>query len=363
MKANDGGFVVTMLNSLTTYAVSAIAHGATNDLVVLTVADMSGSSSAGVKVTYSSGSRPGDNGTVTDANGNYLATDSTGVSIVAWFVGGWSRSTITVTATDTTTTGNRSVIAPIVIPKATVTIPYGRTVVAPATETTTTAALSFGGSLGIKVGNAAHSVSIGNVNVGAGTASIRIQSDPIDLDLKVGESKQVDVDKDGIMDLEVKLEEVISATDVKVTIKKLEKAAVEVPQEPQKKIVDYTTGKWIKVLNNPIVYFIDKNNSRHIYLTQTIWGSYFGKDFSRVQIVPVTEMLNYPLGESVPFKSGNLIKTPSSPKVYKIDVDGTLQWIKDEAVATKLVGTNWAKQVVDIAEIIFGEYKLGKNLE
>jgi hypothetical protein len=54
-KANAGGFVVTEVGTATTYAVSAIAPGATNDLVVLTVASIAASDLLGVKVTYAAG--------------------------------------------------------------------------------------------------------------------------------------------------------------------------------------------------------------------------------------------------------------------------------------------------------------------
>lgn len=79
-KANDGGFVVTETSGVATYAVSAIAPGATNNLVVLTVADMTISAAAGVTVTYAAAV----NGTVSDVAGNALATDATGVVIAAW---------------------------------------------------------------------------------------------------------------------------------------------------------------------------------------------------------------------------------------------------------------------------------------
>ena len=83
-KPNDGGFTVTKTGaSGTTYAVSAIAAGAGNT-VVLTVDDMGTAASAGVKVTYAAGT----NGTIADATGNALATDSTGKAIAAWLSSG-----------------------------------------------------------------------------------------------------------------------------------------------------------------------------------------------------------------------------------------------------------------------------------
>jgi hypothetical protein len=80
-------------------------------------------------------------------------------------------------------------------------------------------------------------------------------------------------------------------------------------------------------------------------------------------IVPTAEILSYTIGESVPFKAGSLIKTTTSPKVYQVDVDGTLQWMVNETVAKRIVGTDWQKKIVDVSEVVLGEFKMGIDLE
>lgn len=80
-KANAGGFYVEdAVTPATTYAVSAIAPGADNTKVVLTVATIAGSQANGVKVKYTAGG----NGTVQDTTGNTMATNSTGVTVAPW---------------------------------------------------------------------------------------------------------------------------------------------------------------------------------------------------------------------------------------------------------------------------------------
>jgi hypothetical protein len=79
-KANAGGFTVTETGGVATYAVSAIAPGATNDKIVLTVASMTVSGNEGVTVTYTAGG----NGTVADLASNALATNAVGVVVAAW---------------------------------------------------------------------------------------------------------------------------------------------------------------------------------------------------------------------------------------------------------------------------------------
>lgn len=80
-KANDGWFTVEdAVTPATTYTVSSIAPGATNDKVVLTVASVAGSQATGLKIKYTAGG----NGTVTDVATNALATNATGVTVAAW---------------------------------------------------------------------------------------------------------------------------------------------------------------------------------------------------------------------------------------------------------------------------------------
>lgn len=80
-KANAGGFTVEdAVTPATTYAVTAIAPGATDNLVVLTVATVAASQVTGLKVKYTAGG----NGTVTDVATNALATNAVGVTISGW---------------------------------------------------------------------------------------------------------------------------------------------------------------------------------------------------------------------------------------------------------------------------------------
>lgn len=79
-KANDGGFTVAKQVTGTTYAVSALTPGVDNTHVVLTVADVSGAITEGLKITYTAGG----NGTVADLASNLMSTDGTGVVIAGW---------------------------------------------------------------------------------------------------------------------------------------------------------------------------------------------------------------------------------------------------------------------------------------
>ena len=52
-----------------------------------------------------------------------------------------------------------------------------------------------------------------------------------------------------------------------------------------KTVLDFETGRFIKLADQSAVYFLDTNNIRHAYPTQKVWESYWGADFSRVEVV------------------------------------------------------------------------------
>ncbi|HNV97334.1 MAG TPA: DUF5011 domain-containing protein [bacterium] len=122
--------------------------------------------------------------------------------------------------------------------------------------------------------------------------------------------------------------------------------------------INWTNGKWVKTPDRSTVYFVDNKNIRHAYPHESIWLSYFDKNFfSNVEIISNQELMQYPLGKNVIFKPETLIKIPSIRNVYKvIDNSGKIKWIKSETTATKLFGDNWNSLVKDLNEVFFNDY-------
>ena len=133
-----------------------------------------------------------------------------------------------------------------------------------------------------------------------------------------------------------------------------------VPQVLGEKIVN---NRYIKSPEFSTVYLLDENSIRNPYPQQVVWESYFGKDFSLVEIISQSDLIKYVLGKNVFFKTGSLIKTQDNPKVYQVADNGVLHAIPSEAVAKKLFGDNWAKMVYDISNIFFQDYTIGNDLE
>jgi len=118
----------------------------------------------------------------------------------------------------------------------------------------------------------------------------------------------------------------------------------------------WITGFFVKTNSMSTVYFVDGDGIRHIYPSESIWKSYFGKDFSFVKIITNKELSGYPLGNNVVFKKGTLFKIPSVPKVYLASDGGLVHWIKTEAKATELYGNKWNKLIYDLNEAFFDDY-------
>lgn len=91
--------------------------------------------------------------------------------------------------------------------------------------------LSKEGKMQFVLGNQGHSLTLTNVDITGQSATLVIQSDPMVIDLKVGETKLIDVDGDGSNDLEIRLDEVLSAGQIKFTITSLATEPIQLEDE------------------------------------------------------------------------------------------------------------------------------------
>ena len=127
--------------------------------------------------------------------------------------------------------------------------------------------------------------------------------------------------------------------------------------------VTYIEGTWIKTQDISTVYFLDEDNIRHAYPHYHVWESYFGKNYSSVEILSQFDMDKYTVGKNILFKVGSLIKKLTTPKVYQVDENGILHWIKTEDAATRLFGNDWYKLIFDLPSEFWGDYTMGDDIE
>jgi hypothetical protein len=162
----------------------------------------------------------------------------------------------------------------------------------------------------------------------------------------------IDLDDDGVDDIEIEFEDIV-INRVEITV---------IPIFNNKDNF-WTTGRWLKIENNSSVYFLDQNNLRHAYPNQKIWESYFGNNFSQVEIVSAEKLASYPLDRNVPYNIGSLFKISSVPKVYVVTKDRSISWIKTEDAAVRLYGPEWNTLIHDLPDAFFGDYVLSEEIE
>lgn len=119
-----------------------------------------------------------------------------------------------------------------------------------------------------------------------------------------------------------------------------------------------SSGDLIKA-SGPAVYYFGADNKRYVFPTDKTYFSWYA-NFSAVKTISDSELASYPLGGNVTYRPGiKLIKITTDPRVYAVGTGGTLHWIQTEAVATALYGANWAKNIDDIPDAFFINYKMG----
>ncbi len=110
------------------------------------------------------------------------------------------------------------------------------------------------------------------------------------------------------------------------------------------------------------VYYIGADKKRHIIPSESVFMSWYC-DFSKIIIVDREFLAKYPIGKNVTYRPGlNLVKFPTSPRVYVVQADAILRHIKDEAEAVRLFGSTWTKDVHDLSDTAYGDYTFGDEL-
>jgi hypothetical protein len=112
----------------------------------------------------------------------------------------------------------------------------------------------------------------------------------------------------------------------------------------------------------PTVYYLGADNKRYVFPNQDTYKTWYA-DFSGVQTITDAELASLPLGGNVTFRPGvQMIKITTDPKTYAVAKGGVLRWIKTEAAAQALYGSNWNKNVKDVADSFFTNYTIGADI-
>jgi hypothetical protein len=112
----------------------------------------------------------------------------------------------------------------------------------------------------------------------------------------------------------------------------------------------------------PAVYYCGADGKRHVFSNERVYFSWYN-DWKGVTALPDEDLAEVPIGANVTYRPGSrLVKILSDPKVYAIGRGGVLRWLKSEAVAVRLYGANWNKQIDYIPDAFFVNYRLGEPI-
>lgn len=117
-------------------------------------------------------------------------------------------------------------------------------------------------------------------------------------------------------------------------------------------------------VNDPCkaVYFVGGDSKRHAFPNDKTYFTWFA-DFSQIKTVTSASLASLPLGANVNYRPGiKLVKFTTVDKVYAVGVGGELRWITTEAAASSLYGATWNKQVDDISDAFFLDYRIGADI-
>ena len=123
-----------------------------------------------------------------------------------------------------------------------------------------------------------------------------------------------------------------------------------------------TSGDLIKTSASASVYYLGANSKRYVFPNDKGYFTWYS-NFSGVKTISQTELESYPIGGNVTYKPGaKMVKITTDPKVYAVGMNGTLRWVKSEALAKALYGDMWNKQIDDVPDAFFVNYTIGSEI-
>ena len=123
-----------------------------------------------------------------------------------------------------------------------------------------------------------------------------------------------------------------------------------------------TAGSLIRIASIPSVYYCGADGKRYVFPNIQTYATWYS-DFSNVKVIALEEISKIMLGGNVTYRPGvKLVKMQSDPRVYAVDINGTLRLMITPAIAEKYYGATWNKKIEDIPDTFFTNYKIGNSI-
>lgn len=122
-----------------------------------------------------------------------------------------------------------------------------------------------------------------------------------------------------------------------------------------------TSGSLVRASTHA-VYYVGADGKRYVFPNEKTYKTWYA-DFGAVITVTDAELAAMTIGGNVTYNPGvKMVKITTDPKVYAVDHNGTLRWIKTESIAAQLYGANWSQLIDDVPDAFFINYMLGADI-
>ncbi|MFA5029348.1 MAG: hypothetical protein WC518_01195 [Patescibacteria group bacterium] len=217
-------------------------------------------------------------------------------------------------------------------------------------------------------GSNSHSVKVTGLDLTNKQITLTFQSDPVTVELNLKETKEVDLNGDGLSDVKVTFNDLI--------INKADLTITNILSTSKAFALGLVAGDLIKIATNSAVYYIDSNGKRHLFVNAaTFWTWYsgswskikYGTEAKTIKIISQADFDQVLLGANITAKPANkLIKFRTSKRVYVVDEGAILRQVVsssgDASVAKKLYGADYAKNVILVPDGFESDYTHGEVL-
>ncbi|MCC7522443.1 Ig-like domain-containing protein [Candidatus Uhrbacteria bacterium] len=110
------------------------------------------------------------------------------------------------------------------------------------------------------------------------------------------------------------------------------------------------------------VYYYASNGKRYVFPNEKVYFSWYPQ-FSNIKVIPLDQMSLIPIGGNITYRPGSrLVKFQSDSKTYLPTKGGVLRWVQSEDVVRNWFGSDWNREVDDISEAFYVNYKFGEPI-
>ncbi|OGL99084.1 hypothetical protein A2318_01130 [Candidatus Uhrbacteria bacterium RIFOXYB2_FULL_45_11] len=123
------------------------------------------------------------------------------------------------------------------------------------------------------------------------------------------------------------------------------------------------SGDLIRGESFTAVYYYGLDGFRYVFPNDKTYFTWYS-NFNTVKWVSDADLTKIQIGGNATYKPGaRMIKINSDPRVYVVAKGGLIRAIGSEAVAKALYGPTWNKQIDDVPDGFFSNYKIGGTID